>query len=127
MTVRSSSRTIWDDLPEKSHDGTTFRAISGANITVARFELPKGLKTPPSSHPQEQFTYVISGRIRYHIGDEEITVRQGELLHVIPDAVHRAEVLEDSVLLDIFAPSWPDLPRRKKIDKVNREERYHGT
>ena len=67
----------------------------------------------------EQFTYIISGGLRFWIGehadnpgDTYVDVRAGEVL-VIPGMVrHRAEALEDTIDVDIFNP-----PRQDWIDK----------
>src|ERR1700676_5124699 len=100
MTAKPLSGSSWDSIPiVKQFEGATFQAISGEEATVAKFHLRKGTRSPPSKHPQEQFTYVVKGRLRYNVGGEEILVKSGDVLHVKSNVVHRAEVLEDSILL----------------------------
>lgn len=82
--------------------------------TLARFELKKGTKTAPSRHVQEQFTYVVRGRLKYEVGREEALLEEGQVLHVGSNITHLANVLEDSVVLDFFVPAWPDLPNPTK-------------
>jgi quercetin dioxygenase-like cupin family protein len=113
MTAEPLSGPSWDSIPVvQQFEGATFQAISGEGATIAKFHLRKGTKSPPSKHPQEQFTYIIEGRLRYNIGGEEILAKSGDWLLVKSDVVHRAEVLEDSIVLDFFAPAWPDIPNR---------------
>ena len=113
MTADAPSGSSWDEIPTvRQFDGATFQAITGQGSTVARFFLRKGTISPPSRHPQEQFTYIIRGRLSYDIGEEKILAKSGDILHVKSNVLHRAEILEDSILLDFFAPAWPDIPNR---------------
>ena len=43
-----------------------------------------------------------------HAGGEEITVREGEVLHIPSWVEHQAEALEDTFELDIFSPIRQD-------------------
>jgi quercetin dioxygenase-like cupin family protein len=70
---------------------------------------------PAHDHHNEQFTYILSGRLRFWIGehadapgDTYVDVGAGEVL-VIPGGVrHRAEALEDTLDMDVFNPPRAD-------------------
>jgi quercetin dioxygenase-like cupin family protein len=49
-------------------------------------------------------TYILQGALRVRVGDEELTVREGEVLHIPSGLPHQAEALEDTFELDIFSP-----------------------
>ena len=41
---------------------------------------------------------------KFLVGGEEITVREGEVLHIPSNIEHQAEALEDTFELDFFSP-----------------------
>ncbi|MGH9559755.1 MAG: cupin domain-containing protein [Bryobacteraceae bacterium] len=85
----------------------TRQAIHGQNITLARFELLKGAVVPEHSHVNEQIMTFEKGRARFVVGGREVTIAAGESLRIPPNVPHSGEVLEDSIVVDVFSP-----PRR---------------
>jgi quercetin dioxygenase-like cupin family protein len=87
------------------------RPIAGCESMVMEVRLAKGFEVPRHNHPEEQFTYMISGSLMFWTDDEPdgFVVGPGDLVHFPPDAYHRAEALEDVVELDIFCPIRPAL------------------
>ena len=60
----------------------------------------------PHSHPHEQIEYLLQGRMRFVVGDEETILEQGGLL-VVPGGVeHYGVTLGDEpiVALSVFSP-----------------------
>jgi quercetin dioxygenase-like cupin family protein len=49
-------------------------------------------------------TYVLQGALKFQLGDEEITVREGEVIHIPSGVEHQAEALDDTFELDVFSP-----------------------
>lgn len=88
---------------------------------ISEVRLEKGCMVPTHAHFNEQFAYVMRGRLRFGIGAEgspqrhEIDVGAGEVLHLPANVPHSAEALEETVVLDIFSPpserTGIDLPR----------------
>ena len=82
---------------------------------LAHVYLKQGAIVPAHDHHNEQFTYILSGALRFWIGehadnpgDVYTDVRAGEVL-VIPSMVrHRAEALEDTLDVDVFNPPRQD-------------------
>ncbi|SEO75817.1 cupin domain-containing protein [Paenibacillus sp. OV219] len=64
---------------------------------------------PAHSHPHEQLTFVISGRLSMTMNGEIIVAGAGEQIVVPGDAVHEVTALEDSVVIEIFTPLRADL------------------
>ena len=60
------------------------------------------------SHESEQMTYVLQGALKFLINGEEITVREGEVLHIPSWVEHQAEALDDTFELDLFSPIRQD-------------------
>ena len=57
-------------------------------------------------------TYVLQGALQFLVGSEEITVREGEVIHIPPEIEHQVEALEDTFELDVFSPIRPDWLRQ---------------
>ena len=70
--------------------------------------LKKGSMIPKHAHESEQMTYILQGALKVVVGGEQMTVREGEVLHVPPWIPHQAEALEDTFELDVFSPVRQD-------------------
>jgi quercetin dioxygenase-like cupin family protein len=100
--TRSALLHRWDQLPlEKVTEMVARKVIAGADDVVAQTYLKKGALVPRHAHAAEQMVYVLQGALRAIVGDEEITVREGELLRIPRRAAHQAEALDDTFVLDI--------------------------
>ena len=67
-----------------------------------------GLSTAPHSHPHEQVSYVLAGRIRVTVGNDTAELSAGESFIVPTGVEHSATALVDVVLLDTFTPARED-------------------
>ena len=112
MTDHKSARHFrWDTLPrDQPMPKIDRRRIIGEKMMISEVLLQKGCRVPTHAHDNEQFACVVSGRMRFGIGAEgsaeryEVTLGEGEVLHLPPRVPHAAEAIEESVVLDIFAP-----------------------
>jgi quercetin dioxygenase-like cupin family protein len=102
----------WEDLPEEGMGGAiTRRFVAGGQAMVAEISLKAGDVAPRHSHPNEQVTCLLSGAMRFQLGaagEHELVARAGEILVIPADLPHGAEALEDTRVLDIFAPPRQD-------------------
>jgi quercetin dioxygenase-like cupin family protein len=80
----------------------------GANTLCTEFRLEGGHLLPMNSHPQEQTGYLISGAMALTIGDETFAVGPGDSWCVPGDVLHGAEIISDSVAIEVFAPVRAD-------------------
>lgn len=78
--------------------------VSGDRQTLVRFELAEGGAVPEHTHPHEQAGTVITGRMRFRIGDQEAEVAPGGSYLIPGNVPHSAVALEPSVLVEVFAP-----------------------
>jgi quercetin dioxygenase-like cupin family protein len=108
----------WEDMPrERVSDLLERRLITADRMMLAHVYLEKGCIVPQHSHENEQLTYILQGALRFWIGDngeEEVTVRSGEVLVIPSNVLHKAEALEDTLDVDIFSP-----PRQDWLDKTD--------
>jgi quercetin dioxygenase-like cupin family protein len=95
----------WDEIEhEKVTEMISRKLVTGAREMLAQIYLKKGAIVPTHSHESEQMTYVLQGALKFLIAGEEITVREGEVLHIPSGVAHQAEALEDTFELDVFSP-----------------------
>jgi quercetin dioxygenase-like cupin family protein len=77
------------------------------DVMLCHFTFTAGAAIPLHEHAPSQIGFVISGRVRF-IGATEadaFEVGPGDSYVVDSNVQHGAEVLEDTVLVEIFSPS----------------------
>ncbi len=105
----------WADIsPEQITDAIERRFITGESMTVGRFALKRGGAVPPHAHPNEQISIVLSGALRFTTDGVDTIVRGGEAMQIPGNALHGVEVLEDTIVIDVFSPV-----RQDWIDKTD--------
>ena len=102
--------TDWSKIPaEKIAEGIERQMIVGQNVMMCRFRFAPFVVTAEHSHPHEQMTLVMQGRVKFTISGEEKIVAAGDVLHFPPHNRHSATMLdEEVVLVDIFSPIRED-------------------
>lgn len=109
MTTQIVRLYRWDEIAlEKVTELVSRKIITGEREMLTQIYLKKGCLVPMHSHESEQMTYILQGALRFQIGGEEITVREGEVLHIPSWVPHQAEALEDTFELDLFSPIRQD-------------------
>jgi len=99
----------WDEIAlEKVTEMVSRKIVTGEREMLAQVYLKRGCLVPLHSHPSEQMTYVLQGALRLLVAGEEITVREGEVVHIPSSVEHQAEALEDTFELDVFSPIRED-------------------
>jgi len=99
----------WDELElAKVTEMISRKIVTGAREMVAQIYLKKGALVPTHAHESEQITYVLQGALKFFVAGEEVTVREGEVLHIPSWVEHQAEALDDTFELDVFSPIRQD-------------------
>jgi quercetin dioxygenase-like cupin family protein len=106
-------QTLWDlnSMPwEQVTDHFQRQLVSGENAMFAHLKLRKGCLVPKHSHHNEQLSYILSGRLRFLVGDDEqeVIVGPGQVLELPAHLPHSAEALADTEGIDIFSPPRQD-------------------
>lgn len=117
MEQKTATFYRWDDMPkEQVSDMLDRRLITGNRMMLSHVYLKKGCVVPQHSHENEQLTYILSGALKFWIGEEkrEQIVREGEVLVIPSNVLHMAEALEDTLDVDVFDP-----PRQDWLDKTD--------
>ena len=115
---KSVTFSRWKDVPlEEVSPMLSRKLLTGQRMMLAQVFLKKGCIVPKHSHENEQLTYIISGALRFWIGEDQteiIDVRAGEVLTIPSHVPHKAEALEDTLDVDIFDP-----PRQDWLQKTD--------
>jgi quercetin dioxygenase-like cupin family protein len=113
MSVRDRKGSNWvfaKDLEGQTTGAGVVRTILAFcdELMVVRNDFETGAVGAMHSHPHTQITFVVSGKFRFTIGDEQKDVGPGDSLckqHGIP---HGCVCLEAGALLDTFTPMRED-------------------
>jgi quercetin dioxygenase-like cupin family protein len=82
--------------------------VYGEKTLFTEFRLDKGSRLPKHAHPHEQTGYLVSGRIRLSIGYDTFEVEPGDSWCIPSNMEHGAEILADSVAVEVFSPVRED-------------------
>ncbi|MDH3701344.1 MAG: cupin domain-containing protein [Alphaproteobacteria bacterium] len=69
--------------------------VEGQRTQVGLMRKEKGTGARPHSHPNEQWNYVVQGRMRVTVDGEESIVGPGTLLYFPPNIVHSTVALPE--------------------------------
>lgn len=112
MTKASATLTSWDQVPLQPMRGNiTRRYVHSDKMMVAQVNFAAGDNVPAHRHDNEQYTYVISGALRFLFGedqDEELVVSGGQIVLIPSGLLHSASADADTFELDIFCPPRQD-------------------
>lgn len=90
-------------------EGITMRSLAIESKTIlCEFKLEKGSNIPPHHHPCEQTGYLISGKLNFRIENKWFLAESGDSWSIPENAEHEVEILENSVVLELFSPIRPD-------------------
>lgn len=106
----------WNDVPREQLTPLLSRKlITGERLMIAQVFLSKGSIVPAHDHHNEQITYIVSGCLRFWIGEHAdnpgdvwVDVNAGEVLTIPGGVRHRAEALGDTLDVDVFNPPRQD-------------------
>ena len=88
--------------------------VYGDKTLLAEFQMKKGAVLPKHSHPYEQTGYLVSGHIVLTAGTEVYDCRPGDSWCIPMNIEHSGDIMEDSVVVEIFSPVREDyLPAGK--------------
>jgi quercetin dioxygenase-like cupin family protein len=100
----------WSNIPvEHPAAGIERQMVVGRQLMICRFRFAPFLVTPDHTHPHEQMSMVISGRVRFFVEGEERLALPGDVLHFPSNSLHGATMMdEEVVIIDIFTPPRED-------------------
>ena len=99
----------WEDIDryQFDEDGSECQIISGEHMHLIRAVYEPGSIYPMHSHPHEQFSLLLSGRIRLTVGEESREIGPGDGWYAPAGVPHGGEILgeEEAVFIDVYSPA----------------------
>lgn len=75
-------------------------------MSAGVYVLPAGGTDPQKPHNQDEAYYVVRGRAKMRVGDQEQVVKSGSVIFVPAEVEHRFfDIAEELELLVLFAPA----------------------
>ena len=111
--VLTARHVAWADIvPDEVYPGVARQMVDGERQTLVRYVYQPGAVFPVHSHPEEQITSVLTGRIRFEVAGEPVTLSAGEVAVIPPNVPHGATVLGDEPVetLNTLSPRRNDHP-----------------
>ncbi len=86
--------------------------VFGERTLMTEFLLTRNSLLPQHSHPYEQTGYLVKGHIVLKIDSVQHDTVAGDSWCIPANVIHGAEIIEDSVAVEVFSPAREDyLPR----------------
>ena len=105
----------WDDVEAEDHglpeSLCKIKAVTGDKLQLVWAIFQPGGTYETHSHPHEQFSFMVQGRMRLRVGDEEKLVGPGDIWYAPPNVVHGGDILGDEpvIFVDVFHPVREDV------------------
>ena len=100
------NKATWIEMVPGVHRQTL---VSSEHMMQMQVRLEAGSVLPIHDHPQEQVTYIISGRLHMTIGGVLHELTPGDAVLMPGGVSHGVEVLENALVIDTFTPPRWDL------------------
>ena len=71
------------------------------------YRLEAGADDKQQPHSEDEVYYVLKGEGRFTVGEEEIAIKEGDVLFVAANAVHRFHDIEEDLELLVFFSTGP--------------------
>jgi Uncharacterized conserved protein, contains double-stranded beta-helix domain len=89
--------------------GIRIKTLTYGDLTLfTEFKMEKGSVLSKHSHVQEQTGYLVEGEINLTIGTEQFNVIKGDCWCIPSNIEHWAEIIKDSVAIEVFSPVRED-------------------
>ncbi len=82
--------------------------VYGEKTLFTEFHFEAGAMLPDHAHPHEQTGYLVAGKVRLIMEAEILEAEPGDSWCVPENVQHRADILEDSVAIEVFSPVRED-------------------
>jgi quercetin dioxygenase-like cupin family protein len=93
----------------KALDGIFRKTLSyNQDTMLCHFRMEKNSIIPLHNHINAQIGYVLSGKIKFLTEDSDFIVKEGDSYVFGPNEKHGAEILEDSLVIEVFTPYRPE-------------------
>lgn len=95
-----------DVIQRQTETGRNYHQfINQGSLSLGRYALAAGAVDDQTPHDEDEVYYVVSGRAKIRVGDEERPVQPGTMVFVAAHVPHQFfDIREDLSILVFFAP-----------------------
>ena len=79
--------------------------MKGDEMVLMEIHYAAGVGAPPHVHRHESMVYVVRGKVKMVVGDEEYILGPGDVCKHPAGVAHGVEAIEESVMVEIKAPA----------------------
>ncbi|MBI5822408.1 MAG: cupin domain-containing protein [Chloroflexi bacterium] len=72
------------------------------DLSMGLYILPAGGTDPQSPHTEDEVYYVVSGRAKIEVADEDRAVQAGSIVYVAKNVEHRFHSIEEKLTVIVF-------------------------
>ncbi len=95
--------------PKQLLEGVELRTLVwGDKTLLTQFNLQPGSTIPVHQHPYEQTGYLVTGRMRLSVGEEQFEAEPGDSWCIPENIPHGAMPHEACVVVEVFSPVRED-------------------
>ena len=76
----------------------------GEEMLMLQLNYPTGSSSPLHKHQHESECYVVSGKLRAVVADEEFVLGPGDSCRHPTDVIHSLEAIEDATIIEVKSP-----------------------
>jgi quercetin dioxygenase-like cupin family protein len=85
-------------------------------------DVPPGYRSEETSHDGEEFVFVLTGTIRYVLGDRPVDLAAGDSLHFAARERHRVENLSGAPTIVLTVVTQDLFGERRTVRRAGREK-----
>jgi quercetin dioxygenase-like cupin family protein len=92
---------------QRTHSGKLYREfLRVPAMSAGLYVLPPGANDPQQPHHEDEVYYVVRGKARFRVADQDQEISAGSVLFVAAEVEHRFyDIAEELALLVFFAPA----------------------
>jgi mannose-6-phosphate isomerase-like protein (cupin superfamily) len=92
---------------QRAQSGKSYREfLRVPAMSAGLYVLPAGATDPQRPHHEDEMYFVVRGRARFRVGDEDREISAGSVLFVAAEVEHRFyDIAEELAALVFFAPA----------------------
>ena len=87
---------------QKSSNNLYLEFLRVPDLSMGLYVLPAGGSDPQSPHTEDEVYYVVSGKARIRVGEEDRNVGAGSIVYVEKNAEHRFHSIEEELKILVF-------------------------
>ncbi len=90
------------NFQQKASNKLYLEFLKVPDLSMGLYVLPAGGVDPQSPHTEDEVYYVVSGKAKITVADEERAVQAGSIVYVAKNVEHRFHSIEEELTVIVF-------------------------